>query len=176
CACYRFVMTALFPNVPNLPGVPNVARASASLQVMLSQSNVAEGAARQALSLLGANDTAGASSALGLAAANASSALDLGGPIFSGGSDVMGALAGTLANANGGITNIAGGAISQAVSSIERTIGSAAGAVSALTQALVPAPLRALFGSGFAAQADAATQWGLYTTGGSLAIEPDNVV
>lgn len=169
-------MSAQFPNVPDVPGVPAVARAGAQLQTMLNGATSALGTSQAALGAIGANNLPAASTALNSTVMSAQGALSVAGPLFSGGSDVIASLSGTVGNAQGALSSLAVGDLGGAVASIEQTIDEADRAFSVISSLVSSVGQLFLGSSGAEVNADTARQWGLFTQDGDIAAPCDNVV
>lgn len=169
-------MSAQFPNVPEMPGVPPVARAGAQLQSILNGSTNALAGAEQALSAVNASDFVTAGSALNSTITNATGALGTAGTIFAAGSEMVGSLSGTVANAGSALDALGSGDIRGAVASIEQTIGAAERAFDVISELVNPVAQLPLPGSGEEVNADTARQWGLFTQDGEFAVPADNVI
>ena len=169
-------MSARFPNVPDLPGVPPVARAGGQLQSILNGAGNALNGAQDALGFVNDSNFVAAGSALNSTIDNASAALGTAETIFATGSDLVGSLSGTVANANNALDALSSGDINGAVASIGQTINTAERAYTTISNIVNPPNQGVLASSGEEVNADTARQWGLFTQDGDLAAPADNVI
>lgn len=169
-------MSAQFPNVPSMPGVPAVARAGAQLQSISNGAGAALTGAQGALAAITNSNIGQATIALNGTVSAASAALGVAEPIFATGSEMIGSLSGTIANASSALDALGSGDIRGAVASIQQTVDAADRAFNTISNLISPPSQSALLGSGSEVNADTARQWGLFTQDGDLAAPCDNVI